>query len=388
MDRRQFLATAAASAAFALSPLPADRLRAQATSGAPITRWRVTTSEGLDAVAFTGALSGGELYLKSYAKEAAEFGARLPQAIRTDLAALAKDAESSGFGLLWPNLCTIVSGADASSLNALLIALSDPEARLRPALQASSYWEEKSWRWFSAAAPRLRAIFAAMRDAGFADYRRKLLGPDLDARAAELSHVLSGFDVIPWHEKLTGRHFDPNIEIVLLYFSKPHGVRVQGQRFLQAPDWGVTTTLRIAAHEMLHPPIPMKGRVAENALAVFAKDPLITRVVRDHDPKWGYTTLEGYLNEDLTQALDQMISEELGFGRNPADRWRKSDDGMHVLAAGLYGLLRQDRWHETGGSIEDWIGQATRKGRLKPAVLHPVAARVLERPVARLWPLS
>ena len=61
---------------------------------------------------------------------------------------------------------------------------------------------------------------------------------------------------------------------------------------------------------------------------------------------------------------------------------------MHVLAAGLYGLLRQDRWVETGGSIETWLAEATRKGRLAPAVLHPVASRVLERPVDKLWPLS
>jgi DNA-binding Lrp family transcriptional regulator len=47
-----------------------------------------------------------------------------------------------------------------------------------------------------------------------------------------------------------------------------------------------------------------------------------------------------------------------GVARNPADRWRKSDDGMHVLAAALYGLLRQDRWIETGGSIEAWLADA------------------------------
>ena len=93
------------------------------------------------------------------------------------------------------------------------------------------------------------------------------------------------------------------------------------------------------------------------------------------------------MDEDLAQALDQLISEALGVARNPADRWRRSDDGMHVIAAGLYGLLRQNRWTERGGSIEQWLAQAVRQGRLEPAVFHPVAARVLERPVKALWPL-
>jgi hypothetical protein len=89
----------------------------------------------------------------------------------------------------------------------------------------------------------------------------------------------------------------------------------------------------------------------------------------------------------MCEALDQMISEALGVARNPADRWRKADDGMHVLAAGLYGLLRQDGWAETGGSIEAWLGAATNAGRLAPAMLHPAAARVLERPAGQLWPV-
>jgi hypothetical protein len=89
----------------------------------------------------------------------------------------------------------------------------------------------------------------------------------------------------------------------------------------------------------------------------------------------------------MCEALDQLISEALGVARNPADRWRKADDGIHVLAAGLYGLLRQDQWVETGGNIEDWLARSVAAGRLAPAVLHPAASRVLERPADRLWPL-
>ena len=119
---------------------------------------------------------------------------------------------------------------------------------------------------------------------------------------------------------------------------------MQGQTFLQAYDYDIPTTVRIAAHEMLHPPVPLDGPAARAALGVLSKDTLITRIVKEHDPRWGYTTLDGLLNEDLCQALDQLISEALGVGRNPADRWRKSDDGIHVLAAAFYGYFREDHW--------------------------------------------
>jgi len=87
-----------------------------------LTRWDVTASEGFDAIAFTGALSGGDLYLEHYAKEAAEFGSHLPSAVRDDLVALRKDADTGDFGLLWPNLATILSGAEVPTLDSVVAA--------------------------------------------------------------------------------------------------------------------------------------------------------------------------------------------------------------------------------------------------------------------------
>jgi hypothetical protein len=348
----------------------------------------VRASEGFDAIAFLGPLSGTRLYLDFYGEEAAAFAPRLPEAVRNDIARLWNDATKDGFGLLGPNLQVLFSaqGHDAT-IATLLAALRSRQSALLPSYRASSYWSDTDWAWFERAAPRLDTVFSALQDAGFAAFRAERIGSPVDRRIAEVSRALAGFDVISWQEKLTGRSFDPEIQIVLLQFSKPHGIKVQGQTFLQALDYDTATTVRIAAHEMLHPPVPMDGPAASAALAVFERDPLVTKIVREHDPRWGYTTLKGLVDEDLVEALDQLISEALGVARHPADRWRKADDGMHVVAAGFYGLLRQDRWGKRGGSIERWLADAAAEGRLDPAVFHPVAARVLERPVDALWPL-
>jgi hypothetical protein len=352
------------------------------------TRWKVRASEGFDAIAFLGPLSGTQLYLDFYADDAAAFAPRLPEPVRSDIARLWSDAGRDGFGLLGPNLQVLFSapGHDAT-IDTLLAALRSRKTSILPGYRASSYWSQDDWAWFDRAAPVLESIFSAMQSAGFAAFRQGRIGTSPDRRIAEVERALASFDVVAWQEKLTGRTFDPEIQIVLLQFSKPHGIKVQGQTFLQAIDYDTATTVRIAAHEMLHPPVPMDGPAATAALAAFGRDPLVTKIVREHDPRWGYTTLKGLVDEDLVQALDQLIGEALGVARNPADRWRKADDGMHVIAAGLYGLLRQDRWVETGGSIERWLADAAGTGRLDAAAFHPIAARVLERPADALWPL-
>lgn len=379
MDRRFFLAASLGS--FAIPQL------AYAQRPPMRTRWKVRASEGFDALAFLGPLAGGELYLPYYQADVDAFAPRLAAAVRADVPALAQEAERSGFGLLGPNLSVLFSNGGDADLPTMIAHITAPEARLLPAYRASPYWNEKDWRWFMGAAPRLKTLFEAMQGADFAAFRAERAG-DVARRMAELDRDLADYDVIRWHEKLTGRTFDPLIEVVLLQFCKPHGIKVQGQTFLQAADWNTPTTVRNAAHEMLHPPVPMDGAAARAALAVLARDPLIPHIVADHDPKWGYTTLEGLLNEDIAQALDQLIAEALGVARNPADRWRKADDGIHVLAGAIYGMLRHDRWIDTGGSIEDWLAAAVRRGRFDPPQLHAIAAQVLERPVTALWPLA
>ncbi|GAM99644.1 hypothetical protein U91I_03299 [alpha proteobacterium U9-1i] len=352
------------------------------------TQWRVRGSEGFDAIAFLGPLAGGELYMSFYAEDARIFSERLPAEIRADIAALTENASTSGVGLLAPNLSVLFSVNEADvTLTSVIEALDARAERLLPAYRASQYWSENDWGWFDTNAPRLAAIFTAMRAADFTGFRNERIG-ELDARIGEVQRGLAPFNVIRLQEKLTGRTFDPIIDIVLLQFSKPHGIKVQGQTFLQSHEYDTATTVRIAAHEMLHPPIPMDGAAAQAALAVLRRDDLITRIVRDHNPQWGYTTLEGMLNEDICQALDQLISEALGVARNPADRWRLSDDGMHVIAAGIYGMLRDDRWIETGGNFETWLADAVQRRRFAPRNLHAVAARVLERPRDALWPLT
>ncbi|HJS11164.1 hypothetical protein [Sphingopyxis sp.] len=383
MDRRFFIAGSLGTAALAVPTIAS----AQNQRPPMRTQWKVRASEGFDALAFLGPLAGGELYMPHYQADADAFAPRLSAAARSEIPALSREANEAGFGLLGPVLSLIFSGGDDTSLDALIAAAAAPETRLLPAYRASSNWGEKDWGWFTAHAPRVKAVLEAMRDAGFSAFRTERIAA-LEGRIVQLQADLGAYDVIRLHEKLTGRTFDPQIEVVLLQFCKPHGIKVQGQTFLQAADWNTAITVRNAGHEMLHPPVAMDGAAAKAALAIFAQDPLIPRVVAEHDPKWGYTTLEGLLNEDLAQALDQLIAEALGVARNPADRWRKSDDGIHILAGAFYGMLRQDKWIETGGSIETWLADAAKTGRLAPQKLHSIAAHILERPVDRLWPLA
>jgi len=365
---------------------PLALIAAPALARAPIrTRWSIRSPEGLDALAFLGPLSAKPFYARYYEAEIAAFKPRLSAPVLEAMMSLHADSDAAG-GLLWPGLTLVFSGGPVATLGDLLASLDAAETVLRPSFQASVYWDDADWARFMAGRERLRLVLAGLRDSGFAAFRRDLAEAPAAKRTAELTTLLSGLDVIAEQERLLGRRLDPGIEINLAWFCRPHGVKVQGQRFIAHVGASDQVMVLTAAHEILHPPFDMAGPTARACLGVLEKDALFARILAEKDRGTGYNDLEGILNEDTCQALDQIIQERLGYVMRPAaERWTRGDQGMHVLAAGLYGLLKADGYDRTGGNIEDWMLAAARSGKLAPASLHTAAARVLGKPADQLW---
>lgn len=375
MNRRAFLAAAAAlTCAAPTLAQPAGR-----------TRWRLSTSIGFDAIAFLGPLSGKPLYAQRYKDEVAAFSPRFPAEGKAAVERLQARADAAG-KLLWPTLANVLSYGPTDTLDDLIASLDDLEGRVLPALKPSSHWDEASWTFVTGGRHDARAYLQALKAADFEGFRNALVGDRLATRAPELTAGLARYDVIAEQERLIGRSLDPTISVVLLWFSKPHAASMGGQRSLSHFDYPVETVVRIVAHEMLHPPFPMDGPAAKAALAVLDKDPLMQRVLKEHDPGFGYNSMEGILNEDTVEALDQIVSERLGVARDPAERWSTADAGMHVLAAALYGMLKAEGYDRQGGNIERWMGDAARSGKLSPERIRTFAGQVTKTAPDKLWP--
>src|SRR5690349_20531993 len=381
MDRRSLLkAAGAAGAMLAMAPLTA--------AAAPIrTRWVVRSSEGFDALSFLSPLSGDPFYLDYYADAVAQFAPQMPADAMATLKAIKQHAADAKI-LLSQFLDVRFSAAPDQMIDDLLASAAQADARILPGLRRSPYWDEsdaKDWPTFKEALPDLGSVLEAMKAAGFADFRRRILAPK-QGRMEQLRTRLATFDPIAGAEFYTGRKFDPTIEIILLEFCKPHGIKVIGQRFLSAIDWPDDVHIRTAGHEILHPPLDKASSAWTSALKVLERDPLLGRIVKEHDPKFGYNSLDGLFEEDLVSALDQLIAERFGVARNPRERWTEVDDGMHILSAGIYGLMKRDGYARTGGNLEHWLLTQARAGALRPPSLHTAAANVLGRPADRLWP--
>ncbi|HEV2748098.1 MAG TPA: hypothetical protein VGW34_12475 [Allosphingosinicella sp.] len=382
MNRRNFLASACAAS------LLATRLGAQPAAATMRTRWIVRGSEGFDALSFLSPLSGDPFYADYYKEEVGAFAARLPATVMATIKALKARAKQANI-LLSPFLDLRFSAGPDATIADLIASLDAAERVLRPPLEASPYWDgEGDWRRFMAEAPAIRSVLMALREAGFGQFRSAIFAPKAAKRFPLLREKLNRFDVVGEVERFTGRTLEADVEVVLLEFCKPHGIKVIGQKFLSAIDWDDDIVIRTAGHELLHPPVRMEGEAAKAALAVLSRDPLLQRIVKEHDPAFGYNSLEGLFDEDLASALDQLIAERLGVARDPAERWTEVDGGMHILSAAFYGMMKRDGFAATGGDLETWLLRKVAAGGLAPPSLHRAAAEVLKRPADRLWPVD
>lgn len=373
-----------ATTALTLSLFASPHAGALAAAAPPRTAWSFRTSEGLDAIAFLGQLSGKAFYARYYAQALQDFRPRIAPAALDALTNLVEAADADGY-LLWPRLSLVLSGGRSDTLDDLLANLDDVGRTLRPRLEASVYWSVPLWGQFEPMVERLRLLLQGLKAAGFEAYRRSLIAP-AEARTGELLRTFAPIDIISEQERLVGRTLDREIEMSLLWFCRRHGVKLQGQRFITAVQASDATIALTAAHEVLHPPFDRRGAVARRCIAQLAADPLLRRILAEKRRDSGYNSIEGIFEEDTVQALEQIIRERLGYGQPPAKRWADSDEGMHVFAAALYGMLKADRFDQRGGSTEAWLDRAQARGQLAPAALYATAVAVLGRAVDRLWP--
>jgi hypothetical protein len=174
--------------------------------------------------------------------------------------------------------------------------------------------------------------------------------------------------------------------VIVLYFNKPYGIRITGQRFMTGYAYPAEIQLRTATHELFHPPFDEDDWRLTTRLERLRNDPWMRSIVEDHDPQFAYNTFEGVVNEDSTEALDQIVSERMGFApMPPGRRWSTHDGGMHMLAAALYHAMKEDGFDRRGGSYHDWLISALDRGMLTPDEVRRRARAIVGAEAVNRW---
>jgi hypothetical protein len=328
------------------------------------TDWQLKPSLKYDTLCLLNALSGDPYYLHYYQAEYDHFHPLFTPEEQAAFAKLKQVIKDEGHGIVSAKLALYYSAVDDETLPEMIRTAHD-SAAMKAALQKTSYWSADGWQNYESARPALEVALRALDRAAFPAYWAANARPKIEKRVAELSPELPKYNIIPAIESYLGFPLSSQtITVYLLAYSEPHGIRITGLRFLTHVSYPFMIVLHNAIHEPMHPPYHAEDPKVREAIDLLGRDPLVADKIQHHDPSFGYNTTAGYIEEDSVQALEQLVSEKFGVGRDACKYWQEQDGGMHVLAVAMYTGYKEAS-SQTHEFYSEWFTRAVHDGQLR-----------------------
>ncbi len=332
-----------------------------------MTKWKIEPSFKYDLCCFMNILTADPYYKEHYPNELNPYENKMPPEVQNAVTSLHKKLKLDNEIIISAWLCLYFSAIDGEELGDLIDAVKDP-AELKTNFMKTPYYDEESWGIFISVKDELLQIFQYLKDNGFKEYWTENIKPKIVKRIEAEKQGLDKYDVIAQNEMLLGFKLPSDtITVYMLYYNRPHGIKITGMRFLTSIAWPFKITIRTSAHEMMHPPYDYKNDAElRGVIESFSKDEFVMDKVNNHNKSLGYNTLDGLFEEDCVQSLDQMINENLGVSNDARKRWQESDEGIHVLAIALYQIMKEENYNSRGEVFRDFIIRIYKEGRFTP----------------------
>lgn len=330
------------------------------------TNWVVTPSLKYDLLCFMNVLTGDTFYTRYYEKEYNEFKDKITPEAKDALMNLKRVIKDENGGIVSAWLCLYYSASEAETAPQMLEVL-DNLPRLKESFSKSVYHDEESWQRFESVKDYLKTAIKFLIDIKFPEYWQEKYQPWLLEKAEGTRDQLDDFNVVKDVEQHLGVPLEDNsITLYVLYFSKPHGIKITGTRFLSYGDYPFKIALRTAVHEMMHPPFDKNDSAFINKIEAFKQDEFFMDKLKNHDPAFGYNSFIGLIDEDCVQAMDQVINTKYNAHVESRYRWRESDGGMHVFAVALYSLMEKESFNNRNEKFTEFLMRMIDEGKLVP----------------------
>jgi hypothetical protein len=320
------------------------------------TYWRVKPSFKYDVLCFLNTLTADSFYIKYYPKEFAYWNSRLDAPAKQALDTLYKRFKKDNQSIISAFYCLYFSVVKDSTLVDMIATTENPSV-LKQNFRKTTYYDDGAWRLFASTLPHLKQVLLFMKNNQFEKYWQDSIANKITSRMTRVNSEFAKFNTIPKNEKLLGRQLPSDtITVNMLYFSQPHGIKVWGNEFLTDIAWPLQIVIRNAVHEMMHPALNTKNKKLKKLIAKANKDAFLKENFDNRNSAFGYNTIDGLMEEDCVQAMEQLINEHFKIEVDAKKRWSENDNGLHKFAAILYSQMkREDYLNNPQKGIEKYL---------------------------------
>ncbi len=297
-------------------------------------RFQIRACYNFDVLNMLNILTGDPFYTQFHPEAYAEFGEALSEESRQ---ILNKVTDSLGNAMISPLINFMISfipDFENENLTELLL----DEDRIMQGIQHSDPRMLEKAKEMAPLYLALIPVINELENMGFREYWRQEQLPRIHAKKAQLQPFVENYALDKEIAIMLGAGRAPEeITLYLCAFAAPHGIKVFGPRYIADMRFSLETTLLIAIHEMFHPPYQQSE--VQQSLDLLASDPFIRLAFEKKDPKYGYPEMDGFLEENVVEAMSLFIAHKAGLEPDPYGYLLKHDGGSHVFSVILLDYL-------------------------------------------------
>ncbi|MCL2500671.1 MAG: hypothetical protein FWE90_10105 [Defluviitaleaceae bacterium] len=295
-------------------------------------------SYNMDMLCLLNTLTADSYYTDRHKEVFDAWYPQLSEEIKTKMRELADKQENS---MLSPTVTLFVSSLDDfnnRNLAEMLGSFDEIEKSMNKTPYA--FDKEEFEEQFSRFKHTIIPLISELEEKGFRQYWEQNWLPKIREKCAEINDRLAAFNIDEALQPF-GDIDNSDCTIYLCAFTDPLGIKLCGNNLLTDIRYSLDIILSNATHEMFHPPYN-REQVRDHITALF-DNPWVKEAFDNQSPNSGYGTAEGFIEENIVEALGIYLAVKLGADIEPYEYFKNHDGGSHVVSPHFYKYLCENK---------------------------------------------
>ena len=292
------------------------------------------SSYNLDISSFLNVMSADEYYVNFYRDEFERFYPLLSDEIKSAYSAFLKSMNRSNIAVALTTGISLIENFNERDIKKLMVAQDEIEKNL----YNSQYPPELigGLEMLPQFTGLIVQLIQELEEHGFKKFWEDNRRPLAQKRIERLEVLFSKnkmLEKIEQYKKIQAE----DVNVYVCTYAHPHGTKLFNDSLIIDYKWPDKAIINTFAHELFHPPYKLEN--VQKTIDLLKEKDFVKKAYDNQDPQIAYSPMEGFIEENIVEALGTFIASSCGFEDEPYKYFQKHDNGSHVISPYLFKYL-------------------------------------------------
>ena len=300
-------------------------------------------------------MSADEYYVNFYRDEFEQFYPLLSNEIKSGYTAFLKSINRSNIAVALTTAISLIENFNERDVKKLMVAQDEIEKNLYNAQYPDDLIE--GLEMLPQFAGLIIQLIQELEEHGFKKFWEDNRRPLAQKRIERLEVLFSKnkmLEKIEQYKKVQAE----DVNVYVCTYAHPHGTKLFNDSLIIDYKWPDKAIINTFAHELFHPPYNLEN--VQKTIDLLKEKNFVKEAYDNQDPQIAYSPMEGFIEENIVEALGTFIAFSCGFEDEPYKYFQKHDSGSHVISPYLFKYL-SDNGIRKEQSFEEYFNDFVQK---------------------------